>query len=101
MWNKVHTLYDKKSKTYQKRYSVDFPLTGLLRCPECGHSMVMNRSTWKLKDGTKRVAHYYICSQNRTKGTAACHANGIRKEKAEDPKSIESIIIPLLPFFAM
>jgi len=59
-------------------------LTGLLRCPECGAPMAANNVTNRLKDGTKRVLHYYSCCEFLSKGSKkGCHANSIRKEKAE------------------
>lgn len=60
-------------------------LTGLLRCPECGAPMAANNVTNTLKDGTKKTLHYYSCSEFLSKGaTKGCHANSIRKEKAEE-----------------
>lgn len=60
-------------------------LTGLLRCPECGAPMAANNVTNTLKDGTKKTLHYYSCSEFLSKGaTKGCHANSVRKEKAED-----------------
>lgn len=59
-------------------------LTGLLRCPECGAPMAANNVTNRLKDSTKRVLNYYSCSLFLSKGAKGCHANSIRKEKAEE-----------------
>lgn len=58
-------------------------LTGLLRCPECGAPMAAKNITNTLKDGTKRTLNYYSCSEFISKGAKGCHANSIRKEKAE------------------
>lgn len=84
LWDKVHTLYEKKCKRTKKKHNYTFMLTGLLRCPECGSGMVMNRSTYTLKDGTRKSINYYVCGQHRSKGKEACHANSIRKEEAEE-----------------
>lgn len=59
-------------------------LTGLLRCPECGAPMAANNVTNRLRDSTKRVLNYYTCSLFLSKGAKGCHANSIRKEKAEE-----------------
>lgn len=59
-------------------------LTGLLRCPECGAPMGSNGVVNTLKDGTKKTLRYYSCSKFLSKGKKGCHANSIRKEKAED-----------------
>lgn len=84
LWDKVHTLYEKRRKQSKKKHNITFLLSGLLRCPECGASMVMNRSTYRLKDGTVKRQHYYVCGQHRSKGKEACHANSIKKEEAEE-----------------
>jgi site-specific DNA recombinase len=74
----------KKSKRVKKKHNYTFLLSGLLKCPECGSSMVMNRSRYTLKDGTVKHQNYYVCGQHRSKSASACHANGIRKEEAEE-----------------
>lgn len=58
-------------------------LTGLLKCPECGGSMVASSSTNTLKDGTKKKFRYYSCANFRNKGATVCHANSIRADFAE------------------
>ncbi len=57
-------------------------MTGILRCPECGAGMVISRTANTLKDGTKRRIVYYACGAWKNKGTAVCHSNSIRVEKA-------------------
>lgn len=63
-------------------YDGEYPLTGILRCPECGAGMVISRTTNTLKDGTKKRITYYACENWKNKGTAVCHGNMIRTEKA-------------------
>lgn len=55
-------------------------LTGLLRCPECGGSMVISNTTNRLKTGTVRT-RYYVCSKSKRHG--GCHRNSIRADEAE------------------
>ena len=38
-----------------------YPLTGRLRCAECGGAMVGQKSTYTRKDGSKLVHYYYSC----------------------------------------
>lgn len=55
-------------------------LTGLLKCPECGGSMVISNTTNRLKAGTVRT-RYYVCSKAKRHG--GCHRNSIRANEAE------------------
>ena len=52
-----------------------FPLSSILRCPECGGGMVMHRSTNTRKNGKKWVQHYYACGKWKGQGKMACHSN--------------------------
>ena len=65
-------------------YDGEYPLTGILKCPECGAGMVLSRTTNTLKDGTKKKITYYACGAWKNKGTAVCHSNSIRVEKANN-----------------
>lgn len=60
-----------------KKYDSFFPLTGILRCPQCGAGMVISRAPSK----GKRV-EYYSCGAWKNKGTSVCHSNSIRADKA-------------------
>ncbi|MDE6851751.1 MAG: zinc ribbon domain-containing protein [Lachnospiraceae bacterium] len=59
-----------KSGKPSRIYDGEYPLTGILRCPECGAGMVIYRTTDTLKDGTKRRIVYYACGAWKNKGTA-------------------------------
>ena len=63
-------------------YDGEYPLTGILKCPECGAGMVISRVVGKKKDGSKNKMTYYACGNWKNKGTAACHSNMVRVEKA-------------------
>lgn len=83
LWNKVHELYKVKSGKPKKTFQSNYLLTGLMKCPQCGVSMVAGRTKNKLKKGGYRITRYYVCGNWRSKGTAACHSNGIRADYAE------------------
>jgi site-specific DNA recombinase len=83
LWEKVQELYSKKSTKPKRTFDGSYPLTGLLRCPECGQGMVAGRCTRKRKDGSKHIDRYYYCGAWRNKGGSVCHANGIRADYAE------------------
>ena len=82
LWNRVQKMMAQKSGKPSRIYDGEYPLTGILRCPECGAGMVISRTTNTLKDGTKRRIVYYACGAWKNKGTAVCHSNSIRVEKA-------------------
>jgi len=83
LWNKVHYLKEQKSKVSMKRFSGDYLLTGLIRCPQCGGAMTASRTNNKSKDGTLVIRMYYSCGNFRSKGSSVCSANSVRKVDAE------------------
>ena len=84
LWDRVQTIYQSKKGRPSRIYDGEYPLTGILRCPECGAGMVISRTTNTLKDGTKKRIVYYACGNWKNKGTAVCHSNSIRVEKANN-----------------
>lgn len=83
-WDKVRLLQKQKSSRYSTRNKGKFPLTGMLKCPVCGAGMVSANSVNTLKDGTKRRIRYYSCGTFKNKGSAACSANSVRADYAEE-----------------
>ena len=83
-WNRVQGIMKQKSGKPSRIYDGEYPLTGILRCPECGAGMVISRTTNTLKDGSKKRIAYYACGAWKNKGTAVCHSNSIQAEKAND-----------------
>lgn len=83
LWNKVHYLKQKKSAAPEKRFSGEYLLTGLIRCPKCGAAMTASRTNNRAKDGCPIVRTYYSCGSFRSKGSAVCSANSVRKDDAE------------------
>lgn len=98
-WEKVQIILKDRSKTHNRVYDSEFPLTGLLKCPVCEASMTIGRSYHKRKDGTKKVAEYYVCGNWKNKGTAVCNSNSIKAEVADEVvinKLIETVNNELL-----
>ncbi len=84
LWERVqYNLQQSKGKP-TRIYDGEFPLTGILRCPECGAGMVISRTSKERKDGTRYKITYYSCGQWKNKGTQACHSNSIRTEKVHE-----------------
>lgn len=84
LWDKVQEMYKLKAGKPRKAFESNYLLTGLMKCPVCGASMVAGRTKKKRKDGTYLVTRYYVCGNWRNKGTAACNSNGVRAEYAEE-----------------
>jgi site-specific DNA recombinase len=76
LWDKKEEVMQARSYTPQKKHPGSFPLSGLLKCPQCGSSMVQGNSSPKYK--------YYQCNKNKNSGNSACSSNLIKKEYAED-----------------
>ncbi|WP_368658239.1 recombinase family protein [Metabacillus halosaccharovorans] len=84
LWEKVQKLYSQRSNKPNRIYSGSYPLTGLLKCPVCGSSMVAGRVKKKHKDGSFIIHRYYHCGAWRNKGTAACRSNGLKANVVEE-----------------
>lgn len=83
-WNKARAIQEARSNRYCIKSEGKFPLTGILKCPMCGAGMVAAMTVNKLKDGTKKRIRYYSCGNFKNKGSAACKANSIRADYAEE-----------------
>ena len=82
-WQRVQDMMKKRSVQPKVLGDGNNLLTGILRCPDCGGSMVISNSTRRLKDGTKTRSQYYTCQRNKSQGAKACRSNGISKNKIE------------------
>lgn len=59
-------------------------LSGLLRCPECGGPLVINKTMWHLQDGTSRYYYDYRCNYHGGYRGYNCTHNGrILKDEIE------------------
>lgn len=83
LWERVQKLYSQRSNKPTRIYSGSYPLTGLLKCPVCGSSMVAGRVKKKHKDGSFIIYRYYHCGAWRNKGTAACRSNSVKADYVE------------------
>lgn len=94
-WDKVRLIMEKKSGRYSLENKGKFPLTGILRCPECGAGMVAANTVNTLKDGTKRRIRYYSCGNFKNKGSSVCSANSVRADYAEEYvfKKIQEVLL--------
>jgi site-specific DNA recombinase len=75
LWEKAEAMRSIKSHTPEKIHPGSFPLSGLLKCPLCGSSMVQANANPKNK--------YYVCSKRKTTNKSACNSNLVKKETAE------------------
>lgn len=71
----------------EKNKDVDFLLSGILRCPQCGGGTVM---TSRPKDNGNGYYFYYVCNNSRVKGSHVCTSNLIVKDWVE--KEVLSIV---------
>ena len=82
LYERVQFMIEQKNGKPNRVYDGEYPLTGILKCPECGAGMVISGTTNRLKDGTKKRIFYYACGAWKNKGTAVCRSNSIKVEKA-------------------
>ncbi|QSB11700.1 recombinase family protein [Lysinibacillus fusiformis] len=83
-WKIAQKVYKERSCKPNRIHEGVFPLTGIMRCPQCGAGMVIGRTTNRTKSGVKRVLEYYVCGAWKNKGTVACRSNAVRTEYADD-----------------
>ncbi|MFP3918341.1 recombinase family protein [Lysinibacillus telephonicus] len=87
MWDKVQEVNRKykEKKLVNRKVKGDLLLTGILRCPACGHGMVMHKS---------KGLYYYMCGQYHNKGITECRSNLVKKEFIEP--LVENIVLQLI-----
>ncbi len=83
LWDRAQSLRATKATRPRRVSERGFPLTSILRCPECGAGMSMSRTSNALKNGGWWVRYYYSCGRWKSQGTAVCHQNGIAADVAE------------------
>lgn len=83
-WRQVQALFESSQGKPARIYDGQYPLTGILKRPECGAGMVIARTVNTLKDGTKSRLAYYACGNWKNKGTSVCHSNTIRVDKVNN-----------------
>ncbi|MFC7370764.1 recombinase family protein [Fictibacillus iocasae] len=80
-WNKAKAVRKVRGKKPEKTYEGNFLLTGLLKCPTCGSSMVSQRVKKYKKPG--EYYRYYACGNNINKGPTSCNSNLVYADYAE------------------
>lgn len=71
------------SSSAPRKFDGIYLLIGLMRCPQCGATLVAHRINDTLKSGDKVVRRYYICSNFRNKGSRVCNSNSVKADFAE------------------
>lgn len=84
LWEHVQLRLAGSSCPPTKRTTRPFPLSGLLKCPCCGSSMIPSHVSRKRKNGVHSKSFYYVCSRYNSGGSKVCRANHIRADEAED-----------------
>jgi len=84
LWEQVQQQLAHRSHQPNKRNSHVFMLTGLLKCPTCGNSMVTAHVSRRRKRKASYVDHYYVCGRYNSGGYAACQPHHVPAEQAED-----------------
>ncbi len=79
-WEKTQKIRKVRGKKSDKIYEGNFLLSGLLRCPQCGASMISHKT--KKRNG-KGYYRYYQCSNFSNKGSSVCRSNLVNADLAE------------------
>ena len=93
IWEKVQRLIKEKKGQPSRVMNGKALLTGKMKCPYCGASMVIGTSVYKRKDGTKSKYIFYKCSQKTAKGDNACDMKHIVKGKEIERQVIDKLRI--------
>jgi site-specific DNA recombinase len=91
-WKKTQVIRKVRGKKPEKSYEGNFLLTGLLKCPQCGSTMVSHKVKKYKRPG--EYYRYYACGNNANKGPASCRTNLVKADYAEEfvIKRIESLV---------
>lgn len=101
-WKKTEQIREIRGKKPEKVFEGNFLLTGLLKCPGCGASMVAHKVKKRNRPG--EYHRYYACGNYTNKGIKTCKTNLIKADYAEeyvlneieklidDPSIIKSIV---------
>ncbi|MFC4321726.1 recombinase family protein [Litchfieldia salsa] len=82
VWDKAQAILKQKSYKPTKTFTGHFPLTTLLRCPDCGHGMIGHHN--KKSKNSNEYIRYYQCGNFHSKGSAICRSNSVRADYAEE-----------------
>lgn len=92
IWEKAKVFREVRGNKSEKLYEGDYLLTGLLKCPTCGASMVSHKTKKYKKPG--EYHRYYMCGNFANKGLASCPSNLVNADYAENYilKEIEKLV---------
>ncbi|SEP61770.1 site-specific DNA recombinase [Virgibacillus subterraneus] len=76
LWKGKEKVMNFRSYIPEKIHPGSYPLSGLLKCSQCGGPMVQGNSDPKYK--------YYQCNNNKNSGSSVCSSNLVKKEHAEE-----------------
>ncbi|WP_153461421.1 recombinase family protein [Sediminibacillus terrae] len=76
LWYQTQKMLKLRSSEPTKVHPGNYPLSGLMKCPQCGSPMVQGNSSPRYK--------YYQCSKNKNGGKSVCSSNLVKKEYAEE-----------------
>ena len=82
-WEKAQRIRSVTGKISEKTYEGNYLLSGLIKCPVCGASMVSHRTVKKGKSGENITYRYYQCLNYVSRGSNACKSNLVNADKAE------------------
>ena len=83
-WEDVQEKMKRRAKPVKKKIDHEYLLSGVIKCPVCSSGMTPIHAKKRRNDGTYHYNYYYACSAYLNKGSAACKANSIRADYAEE-----------------
>lgn len=83
LWKQVQLQLSLRTHPVVKTHSRLFPLSGLLKCPECGQGMIPSHVQRLRKNGNIYISHYYVCGRFSSSGSSICRPNHIKAKEAE------------------
>lgn len=83
LWKQVQLQLSHRSHSVTKTNQRFFPLSGLLKCPECGQGMIPGHVRRFRKYGAVSRSQYYICGRSSNHGSSICRSNHVRAPEVE------------------
>jgi site-specific DNA recombinase len=83
LWEVVQTILNNRSQPPLRTIERIHPLSRILKCPQCDHSMVPGHVNTKRKNGNRKTYFYYTCENYINKGSSICKPNLISADAIE------------------
>lgn len=77
LWDDVQLILERRTSIPKNNVQRTYLLSGLLKCPMCGSSMVPSHVTAHRKNGSSKTNFYYVCGNWNNKGSSVCKTNAI------------------------